>query len=72
MQVPHDNLTVGMTVWYRYSRSSIQGPFDVSQISRDHEGDWVMLERRREKRKVHLSDDEDFGMLLFYDADPSA
>ena len=71
MQIPHDDLQVGTVVWYRYSETkSVQGPYRVKNIIGRFDGRHVQLANDRETIHLPLDDDDVFGLLLFYDAEP--
>ena len=71
MKIPHDRLTTGATVWYAYGDNSPEGPFTVIGFYGNYQGRHVSLHRLKDDRDVLLADDEDFGVLTFYDSNPS-
>jgi hypothetical protein len=71
--IEHRELSIGQKVWYRYNKfEAVNGPFKVKGFWQGHEGRHVVLSRGLGKpdHNVLLADDEDFGLLLFYDKQP--
>lgn len=72
--IDQSKLTVGQRVYYTYSKlEQRMGPFKVEGFWNDYRGRHVRLvptdtvaHTTDTPRNVHLSDDEDFGALLFY------
>lgn len=73
MQIQPASLNKGDIVWYRYSNiGGTQGPYTVAKVGRDHNGEYVLLSQRKGPPFVVYTDDDDYyGMVLFYDSDPS-
>jgi len=73
--VNQTQLRTGLLVWYRYETiRQADGPFKVTKLYRNHEGNQAILVRNggtKEKRYVNLAEDEDYGALIFYDTDPA-
>jgi hypothetical protein len=72
MQIGHEKLSKGQKVWYRYSEyPGMNGPYIVDKLFSDHEGRKVRLKPLGSLSAINLrlADDDDFGMLLFYDSD---
>ena len=72
-QIPHDSLSTGQKVWFRYSQyEHVNGPFKIKSFFGNHEGRHVVMSAGlgQPDRIVLLADDEDFGLLLFYDEQP--
>lgn len=70
--IEHSDLAQGLRVYYRYSLSGGEayGPFKVKLRSRDHDGEYVLLEGEfsepKRDTRVSLADDEDYGQPIFY------
>ena len=72
MQVQHEDLKVGMVVWYQFSNTkSVQGPYLIKNIFGRYDGKSVDLANDHESVTLQLADDDIFGLLLFYDTNPS-
>ena len=69
--IEHSNLKKGMTVYYCHPKVDAEpdGPFVVNDFYRDHEGNHVILKRKKlrgEVRRVSLAHDDDYGAPSFY------
>lgn len=73
MRIAHYQLTKGKRVWYHYQRigTLLMGPFTVDNVGRGVDGPSVLLSGAGGDRRVSLADDEDYGLPLFYDRDPT-
>ena len=72
-QIDHNKLSNGQKVWYTWEKlEQVLGPFKVKTFFNSHEGRNVVLSGGlgQPDRNVLLADDEDFGLLLFYDKQP--